>query len=164
MRKLTDGEWAVEELVDIDDKRGLVYVLGTAADAPLECHLYRIPLDGSAPAERVTEAGGFHGGVALAHDGSCYVAQLSSAADPVALALAAAAKLYAAREADPAAYEEAERQKRLQTTLFNKVTEGKRRGDEDIIAEAIREYEDAGGDRNSVYYYYVMVTHGNKSA
>ena len=70
----------------------------------------------------------------------------------------------AAREADPAAYEEAERQKRLQTTLFNKVTEGKRRGDEDIIAEAIREYEDAGGDRNSVYYYYVMVTHGNKSA
>ena len=70
----------------------------------------------------------------------------------------------AAREADPAAYEKAEKQKRLQTTLFNKVTEGERRGDEDIITEAIREYEEAGGDPNSVYYYYVVVTHGNKSA
>jgi len=70
----------------------------------------------------------------------------------------------AAREADPAAYEEAERQKRLQKTLFNKVTEGEKRGNEDIITEAIREYEEAGGDPNSVYYYYVVVTHGNKSA
>ena len=58
----------------------------------------------------------------------------------------------AAREADPAAYEEAKRQKRLQTTLFDKVTKGGMRGDEDIVAEAIREYEEAGGDPNNFYY------------
>ena len=58
----------------------------------------------------------------------------------------------AAREADPAAYEEAKKQERLQTTLFNEVSRGKYRGDEDIVAEAIREYEEAGGDRNSRYY------------
>lgn len=58
----------------------------------------------------------------------------------------------AAREADPAAYEEAKRQKRLQKTLADKVTEGGMRGDEDIVAEAIREYEEAGGDPNHFYY------------
>jgi len=58
----------------------------------------------------------------------------------------------AAPEADPAAYEEAKRQKRLQNTLFDKVTKGGMRGDEDIVAEAIREYEEAGGDPNNFYY------------
>lgn len=55
---LTRGEWMVEELLAVDEARGLVYVSGTK-DGALERHVYRLPLAGGEP-ERLTRAAGMH--------------------------------------------------------------------------------------------------------
>jgi dipeptidyl-peptidase-4 len=61
VRALTQGEWAVDELVDVDEQRGLAYFLA-AKDGPTERHLYRVPLAGG-DALRLTPEPGMHSAV-----------------------------------------------------------------------------------------------------
>ncbi|QAY80011.1 S9 family peptidase [Sphingosinicella sp. BN140058] len=58
--QLTSGEWAVEEVAGIDEKKHLVYFTGTA-ETPIEQQLYRVRYDKPGKAERVTEAGWWNG-------------------------------------------------------------------------------------------------------
>lgn len=55
---ITEGAWMVEELLAVDEARGLVYFSGTK-DGALERHVYRAPLAGSA-IERLTREAGMH--------------------------------------------------------------------------------------------------------
>jgi dipeptidyl-peptidase-4 len=59
IRKLTDGDWDVGDVLAVDEEKGNVLVSGTR-DGVLERHAYRVPLDGGA-IERVTQQHGVHG-------------------------------------------------------------------------------------------------------
>lgn len=54
--QLTSGEWAVEEVAGIDEKKHLVYFTGTA-ETPIEQQLYRVRYDNPGKPVRVTESG-----------------------------------------------------------------------------------------------------------
>ncbi len=54
---LTSGEWVVTSVDGVGD--GAVWFTGTR-ESPLERHLYRVPLDGSGPPERLTSEPGVH--------------------------------------------------------------------------------------------------------
>ncbi len=64
-RRLTSGEWLVEELVKLDEDHGFAYFMGSAA-GHLQRHLYRVALDGArrrsekllAPSTRPARAAG----------------------------------------------------------------------------------------------------------
>lgn len=58
---LTEGEWMVDDLVDVDEVRGLAYFTATK-DGPTERHLYRVPLQGGA-IEKLTTEPGMHSAV-----------------------------------------------------------------------------------------------------
>ncbi len=58
VRALTEGEWMVDDLVDVDEVHGLAYFLATK-DGPTERHLYRVPLAGG-EIERLTHEPGMH--------------------------------------------------------------------------------------------------------
>jgi dipeptidyl-peptidase-4 len=60
---ITSGDWDVEQIVAVDEERGRVLFTGTK-DGPLERQLYRAPLDGKGPIERVTSEPGVHAPVA----------------------------------------------------------------------------------------------------
>lgn len=55
---ITEGAWMVEELLAVDEARGLVYFSGTK-DGALERHVYRAPLAGGT-IERLTREAGMH--------------------------------------------------------------------------------------------------------
>ena len=55
---VTRGEWMVEDLLAVDEARGVVFVSGTK-DGALERHVYRVPLDGG-DATRITRDNGLH--------------------------------------------------------------------------------------------------------
>jgi len=55
---VTRGDWMVEDLLAVDEARGVVYVSGTK-DGALERHVYRVPLDGG-EAMRLTRDAGLH--------------------------------------------------------------------------------------------------------
>jgi dipeptidyl-peptidase-4 len=56
---VTSGDWDVEDVVGVDEDRGLVLFTGTK-DGPLERHLYRARLDGTGAVERLTSEPGVH--------------------------------------------------------------------------------------------------------
>lgn len=56
---ITEGAWMVEELLAVDEARGLVYFSGTK-DGALERHVYRVPLEGDAEPVRLTRDAGLH--------------------------------------------------------------------------------------------------------
>ena len=43
IRQITQGEWVVDSLKGIDEKKGIVYFAGRK-DTALESHLYSVPL------------------------------------------------------------------------------------------------------------------------
>lgn len=55
---LTEGDWMVDRVVTVDEKRGLIYFMGTK-DGATQSHLYRVPLDGG-DVVRITEGDGHH--------------------------------------------------------------------------------------------------------
>ncbi len=55
---VTRGDWMVEDLLAVDEARGVVYISGTK-DGALERHVYRVPLDGG-EATRITTDAGLH--------------------------------------------------------------------------------------------------------
>jgi len=79
LAQLTKGEWEVSAVDAVDEPKGLVYFTGTAK-SPLERHLYRVSLDGSA-ISRITIHNGTHG-VNMAPDTSAFVDTYSDAVTP----------------------------------------------------------------------------------
>src|SRR5712672_877486 len=77
--QLTKGEWEVSAVDAVDEGKGLVYFTGTAK-SPLERHLYRVSLDGSA-ISRITIHNGTHG-VKMAPDASGFVDTYSDVVTP----------------------------------------------------------------------------------
>jgi dipeptidyl-peptidase-4 len=58
IRPLTEGQWMVDEIVGIDERRRHVYFTGTR-DGPTERYLYAVPLAGGEP-RRITHQPGTH--------------------------------------------------------------------------------------------------------
>jgi dipeptidyl-peptidase-4 len=56
---LTEGNWQVDGLLDVDEEKRLAY-FASNKDAVLERHLFVVPLDGSAAPRRLTTAPGEH--------------------------------------------------------------------------------------------------------
>jgi dipeptidyl-peptidase-4 len=56
IRQLTSGEWMVDGVSGIDEKRNLVYFTATK-ESPIECHLYAVPLEGGEVRRITTEPG-----------------------------------------------------------------------------------------------------------
>src|SRR6266478_4165639 len=79
LAQLTRGEWEVSAVDAVDEAKGLVYFTGTAK-SPLERHLYRVSLDGSA-ISRITIHNGTHG-VNMAPDASAFVDTYSDVMTP----------------------------------------------------------------------------------
>jgi dipeptidyl-peptidase-4 len=79
LAQITKGEWEVSAVDTVDEPKGLVYFTGTAK-SPLERHLYRVSLDGSA-ISRITIHNGTHG-VNMAPDASAFVDTYSDAVTP----------------------------------------------------------------------------------
>ena len=91
-RRLTAGTWSVDDFREraikaIDEERRLVYFSATAA-GPLERQLYRVSLDGDAPAtlERISQQSGLHG-VTMAPDAGFYVDLFNSTTQPPRVSL-----------------------------------------------------------------------------
>ena len=99
LRQLTSGEWAVEELVDVDGPGvpdGFAYFMGNPkggedgmrAGTHTEKHLFRVRLDGTdSEPELLTREAGFHAGLALSHGRTCFVDQYSAVDEPVQAAI-----------------------------------------------------------------------------
>jgi dipeptidyl-peptidase-4 len=79
LAQITKGEWEVSAVDAVDEGKGLVYFSGTAK-SPLERHLYRVSLDGSA-ISRITIHNGTHG-VNMAPDASAFVDTYSDVLTP----------------------------------------------------------------------------------
>ncbi len=79
LAQLTKGEWEVSAVDAVDEAKGLVYFTGTAK-SPLERHLYRISLEGSA-VSRITIHNGTHR-VNMAPDESVFVDTYSDSMTP----------------------------------------------------------------------------------
>jgi hypothetical protein len=58
VRQLTAGEWVVDALVAVDERRRLAYFTGTR-ETPLESHLYAVSLEGG-DVRRITSEPGMH--------------------------------------------------------------------------------------------------------
>ncbi len=79
LAQLTKGEWEVSAVDAVDEAKGLVYFTGTAK-SPLERHLYRVSLEGSA-VSRITIHNGTHE-VNMAPDASAFVDTYSDSLTP----------------------------------------------------------------------------------
>jgi dipeptidyl-peptidase-4 len=79
LAQITKGAWEVSAVDAVDEGKGLVYFSGTAK-SPLERHLYRVSLDGSA-ISRITIHNGTHG-VNMAPDASAFVDTYSDVLTP----------------------------------------------------------------------------------
>src|ERR1700732_1405666 len=79
LAQITKGEWEVSAVDAVDEAKGVVYFTGTAK-SPLERHLYRVSLDGSA-ISRITIHNGTHG-VNMAQDASAFVDTYSDVMTP----------------------------------------------------------------------------------
>jgi dipeptidyl-peptidase-4 len=79
LAQITKGEWEVSAVDAVDEPKGMVYFTGTAK-SPLERHLYRVSLDGSA-ISRITIHNGTHG-VNMAPDASAFVDTYSDVMTP----------------------------------------------------------------------------------
>jgi dipeptidyl-peptidase-4 len=91
-RRLTAGTWSVDDFREraikaIDEERRFVYFAATAA-GPLERQLYRVSLDGDAPAaiERISQQSGLHG-VTMAPAAGFYVDLFNSTTQPPRVSL-----------------------------------------------------------------------------
>src|SRR5712692_5036086 len=79
LAQLTKAEWEVSAVDAVDEEKGLVYFTGTAK-SPLERHLYRVSLEGSA-VSRITIHNGTHE-VNMAPDASAFVDTYSDSLTP----------------------------------------------------------------------------------
>ena len=82
--QLTQGDWEVDKVVGIDEKRERVYYTSTEA-GPIERQLYSVGFDGSGK-RRLTTGAGTHG-ASVSPDGSYYVDDFSSSSSPMRSAI-----------------------------------------------------------------------------
>ncbi|MCQ8883146.1 DPP IV N-terminal domain-containing protein [Pseudoalteromonas shioyasakiensis] len=85
IRQITQGEWVVDSLKGIDEKKGIVYFAGRK-DTALESHLYSVPLFKKGEIKRVTELGAYHN-VVIAKDNKTFIDNSSSVNKPGSAAL-----------------------------------------------------------------------------
>lgn len=85
VRQITQGEWIVDSVKGIDEKKGLIYFSGRA-DTPLEQHLYSAPIFRKGDIKRLTEKGHYHKAV-VAKDNQTFIDNSSSVNRPNAVAL-----------------------------------------------------------------------------
>ena len=85
VRQITSGDWAVDSLKGVDEKKGIVYFAGRK-DTPLESHLYSAPLFKKGDSKRITEKGQYHN-VVLAKDSKTFIDTSSSVNKPNSAAL-----------------------------------------------------------------------------
>lgn len=85
--QLTKGNWVVNELVSVDEDKGLVYFTARA-DSPIEKHLYKTTLDSKSPehVSRISKKGGFHQ-IRFANDHNSYLDTFSNISTPQQLSL-----------------------------------------------------------------------------
>ena len=86
IRRLTEGDWMVTDVVGVDEARRLVYFSATA-ESVLERQIYRTSLDGGG-LERLSQEPGWHRGV-LSNDGDWLVDSYSSLEQPRVVTLLA---------------------------------------------------------------------------
>lgn len=79
IRRLTEGNWDIDEVAGVDEARGRVYYLSTEP-SPLERHLFVTDLDRRAR-KRLTQPEGTHG-ISLAPNAAYYLDLYSSLAAP----------------------------------------------------------------------------------
>ena len=84
VRQITQGDWVVESIKAIDEKKGLIYFQGRK-DTVLESHIYSVSLDGS-NITRLSEANRFHSAT-FSSDASVYVDSHSTTNSPAQVSL-----------------------------------------------------------------------------
>jgi dipeptidyl-peptidase-4 len=87
INQLTNGEWVVDSIKNVDEENGLIYFTGRA-DTPLERHLYRVPLHGKSPEHvaRLTKRNGFHS-INFSNDSKSYIDSFSNISTPKQVSL-----------------------------------------------------------------------------
>lgn len=85
VRQITQGDWIVDSLQGVDEKKGLVYFSGRA-DSVLESHFYSAPLKKSGKIKRLTEKGQYHK-VVMAQDYKSFIDSSSSVNKPTSVSL-----------------------------------------------------------------------------
>lgn len=84
LRQLTKGDWAVDELVHVDEQEGWVYFTGRKASV-VEQHLFRVPLKGG-KIEQLSKRSGMHAPV-FADNQAIYLDYFNSLAQPPQISL-----------------------------------------------------------------------------
>ena len=84
VRQLTSGDWQVDSVAGVDQKRGVIYFTGSK-DGPTERHLYRVSIEGG-EIERLTPEPGTHI-VALDHSFGRFVDLFSDTCTPPTITL-----------------------------------------------------------------------------
>lgn len=84
VKQLTQGDWVVDKIAAIDEKKQLIYFTGTL-DTPVERHLYSVSLNDS-KIEKITKRSGTHG-INFSQDGSIYVDSFSTTNTPQQVSL-----------------------------------------------------------------------------
>lgn len=85
IRQLTDGDWVVEALEAVDQKKGLIYFSGRK-DTPLESHLYQLDLAGKHSVKRLTQPD-YHHNIVMAEDAGSYIDSYSDILTPTKVVL-----------------------------------------------------------------------------
>ena len=78
--QLTSGDWLVDEIAGVDEKRELVYYTSTE-ESPVERQLYSVRFDGSGK-RKLSSGEGTHA-ASLSPDGAYYLEDFSSVSSPV---------------------------------------------------------------------------------
>jgi len=78
-RQITRGEWMLEDVLALDEARGLVYFSATL-DSPLERHAYVVPLTGG-QVTRLTQAPGMHA-IKFSANAAVYIDSWANPATP----------------------------------------------------------------------------------
>jgi dipeptidyl-peptidase 4 len=84
LHTLTSGEWMVDSVEGVDEKKGRVWFSATK-DGPTEHHLYRVPLTGG-EIEKITREPGMHG-IAMDKDHRWFVDRFSDLSTPPRITL-----------------------------------------------------------------------------
>ena len=84
VRQVTRGEWEATDIVGVNERRRVVYFIGTEA-SPLERHLYSIKLDGTG-LRRMTRQSGWHS-INFSPDYLVYIDTYSSVRIPTTISL-----------------------------------------------------------------------------
>ena len=84
VRQITSGDWQVDSIAGVDQKRGVIYFTGSK-DGPTERHLYRVSIEGG-EVERLTPEPGTHI-VALDHGFGRFVDVFSDTRTPPTITL-----------------------------------------------------------------------------